>query len=327
MFPELVAVCKQLPVKTVIIDGEAIVYDPNTHTYLAFQETVKRKRKHDIEEISSELPLQLAMFDIMYLDGKSLLQEEQKTRRKLLTELFENYKKSAVHTAQPQQLGLFTQNQEQGKDVSCEYTLQVIAELPVSTPKELEDYFMQEIASGLEGVVVKKTDSLYQAGKRSFNWIKLKYQASDKLKDTLDVVILGYYPGRGKRASFGIGAFLVGVYNRELDLYQTVAKIGTGLTDQAWIDLKVLCDTHAVAAQPKEVICAKQLHPLVWIAPVIVCEVLADEITFSPLHTAGQKQDQLGLALRFPRFVKLRKDKAATQTTTVVELLQLKNFK
>lgn len=324
MFPELVAVCQQLPVKTLIVDGEAIVYDPNTHTYLSFQETVKRKRKHGIEELVSELPLQLNMFDIMYLDGKSLLQEEQKTRRMLLKKIFTEYQKLAVHTAKPQQLGLFAPVVD---DISSEQTLQVIEEVPVSTPKELEDYFIQEIAAGLEGVVVKKTDSLYQAGKRSFNWIKLKYQASDKLEDTLDVVILGYYSGRGKRAHFGIGAFLVGVYNRELDCYQTVAKIGTGLSDQGWIELKHTCDKHAVKQQPKDVICSKELHPLVWVDPVIVCEVLADEITFSPLHTAGRTKDQLGLALRFPRFVKFRADKEATQTTTVAELLQLKNLK
>lgn len=324
MFPELVAVCRQLPVKTLIVDGEAIVYDPNTHTYVSFQETVKRKRKHGIDQMVSELPLQLNMFDIMYVDGHSLLNEQQKTRRSTLKKLFKAYQDDhLVPHKHARQLGLF----DTGAEEFSEQTLQVIEEVPVSTPKELEHYFMQEIASGLEGVVVKKTDSRYQAGKRNFNWIKLKYQASDKLKDTLDVVILGYYPGKGKRAAFGIGAFLVGVYEPKLDAYQTVAKIGTGLSDQEWIDLKKQCDKHAVSHQPKNVFCAKELYPAVWVTPTIVCEVLADEITFSPLHRAGKTEDQLGLALRFPRFVKYRPDKDPTQTTTAAELLHLKNNK
>lgn len=323
MFPDLVAVCQYLPVKTLIADGEAIVYDPNTHTYLSFQETVKRKRKHGIDQIVSELPLQLNLFDIMYLDGKSLLNEPQLTRRALLKNIFAGYKEKAKKHVHTQQLGLFTEHKH--VDTHHEQTLQVIDEVMVSTAQELEHYFLQEIAEGLEGVVVKKTDSRYQAGKRNFNWIKLKYQASDKLEDTLDVVILGYYPGRGKRAAFGIGAFLVGVYNKELDCYQTVAKIGTGLSDQAWIDLKKQCDAHAVMHQPKEVMCAKELYPAVWVAPTIVCEVLADEITFSPLHTAGKTTEHVGLALRFPRFVKYRPDKDATQTTSVTELLHLKH--
>lgn len=323
MFPELVAVCKQLPVKTMIVDGEAIVYDPNTHTYVSFQETVKRKRKHGIDQMVSELPLQLNMFDIMYLDGQSLLNDHQKTRRSLLKNLFKAYQEQTVSPAPTRQLGLF----DTGSTEISEQTLQVIEEVPVSTPQELEHYFMQEIASGLEGVVVKKTDSRYQAGKRNFNWIKLKYQASDKLKDTLDVVILGYYPGKGKRAAFGIGAFLVGVYDPKQDVYQTVAKIGTGLSDQEWIDLKKQCDQHAVKQQPKNVVCAKELYPAVWVTPTLVCEVLADEITFSPLHTSGKKEHQLGLALRFPRFVKYRPDKDPTQTTTAAELLHLKQNK
>ncbi len=300
MFPEFVDACKKLPIKTVILDAEAIVYDPNTHMFLSFQETVKRKRKHGIEEISSELPLQLNVFDIMYLDGKSLLDMHHTQRRETLVQVFET---------------------------SANQTFQIIEERLVTTGKELEDYFIGQIASGLEGIVVKKQDSLYQAGKRSFNWIKLKYQASEKLHDTLDVVILGYYPGKGKRAKFGIGAFLVGIHNELADTFQTTAKIGTGLSDEAWIDLKKRCDEIAVQEQPKNVECPKELYPLVWVAPELVCEVLADEITLSPLHTAGRTETAYGLAFRFPRFVKYRPDKSAIQTTSLYELKQLYKIK
>lgn len=300
MFPEFVTACEKLPVSSIILDAEAIVYDPNMHTFLSFQETVKRKRKHGIDALVSELPLQLNIFDIMYYNGDSLLDVTQKERRIILKKAFEK-----VH----------------------DQTIRIIDQKTVHTAHELEQYFIQEIAAGLEGVVVKKQDSIYQAGKRSFNWIKLKYQASDKLKDTLDVVILGYYPGQGKRAQFQIGAFLVGVYNQEVGAFQTVAKIGTGLSDDQWKILKQKCDAHACSEQPRNVMCPKELFPLVWVAPEIVCEVLADEITLSPLHTAGKTESQLGLALRFPRFVRYREDKSPFYTTTVQELYDLRAMK
>lgn len=293
MFPEFVAACKKLPIKTIILDAEAIVYDPNTGMFLSFQETVKRKRKHGIDAAASELPLQLNIFDIMYLNGQSLLDCTQVERRKSLKDSLGN---------------------------SVDQTIIIIDEKKVFTGKELEDYFIREIAAGLEGVVVKRPDSLYKAGKRSSNWIKLKYQAAEKLNDTLDVVILGYYPGRGRRAQFGIGAFLVGIHNEQTDKFETVAKIGTGLSDQAWVDLKTRCDKLAVKEQPKNVVCPKELAPLVWVSPELVCEVLSDEITLSPLHTAGKTDDTLGFAFRFPRFVNYRPDKAAYQTTSLDEL-------
>lgn len=334
MFPEFVKACTVLPVETLIVDGEAIVYDPNTGTYVSFQETVKRRRKHGIEELVSELPLQLNMFDIMYLNGKSLLHTEQKNRRALLKKVFDDYldvhaqeSHKDVKKVPHHQLNMFTSPLKGDSGVENEavgtHTIQMIQEIPVTTAKELEDYFIQEIAAGLEGLVVKKATSLYQAGKRSFNWIKLKYQASEKLLDTLDVVILGYYAGRGKRAHFGIGAFLVGIYNRKDDVYETVAKVGTGLTDAAWVELKKKCDHLAVSKQPHNVMCSPDLAPTVWVSPEIVCEVLADEITISPVHTAGKTKTHLGLALRFPRFVKYRPDKLPTQTTSYAELKTL----
>lgn len=298
MFPEFVAVCKKLSIQTIILDAEAIVYDPNTHTFLSFQETVKRKRKHGIEELASELPLQLNIFDCMYLNGLSLLNTPQSERRTLL--------KKALGS-------------------SVNQTMTLIQEKHVSTAQELEDYFIGEIAAGLEGVVVKKPDSYYQAGKRNSNWIKLKYQAAEKLNDTLDVVILGYYPGHGKRAKFGIGAFLVGIHNEQTDKFETVAKIGTGLSDEAWVDLKKRCDGIALKEQPKNVVCPKELAPLIWVSPELVCEVLADEITLSPLHTAGKTDENLGFAFRFPRFVKYRTDKSSYQTTSLYELKKFHN--
>ena len=296
MFPDIVPSLYHLPVKTIICEGEAIVYDPNSGSFLPFQETVKRKRKHGIEEAIEELPLKVFIFDLLYLDGESYLNKEHKTRRDKLLEIFAHYKDDNV---------------------------QVIEEKKMTTAAQLEDYFNENIASGLEGLVVKREDARYIPGKRNFNWIKLKRQEEGHLEDTLDCIILGYYAGKGKRAGFGIGAFLVGVYNKKHDSFETVAKIGTGMTDDEWRDLKKRCDKIAVTQQPKQVQCVKQLVPDVWVTPEIVCSIRADEITLSPLHTAGKTNERPGFALRFPRFMGYRPDKGPEEATEVHEIVRL----
>jgi DNA ligase-1 len=296
MFPDLTAVVAQLPVDSLICEGEAIAYDPHTQSYLPFQETVKRKRKHGIQEAIEDFPLRVFIFDLLYLNGKELLTSTYMERRKELAEVLK-----AADT-----------------DV-----LIMIDEKKIETTHELEEYFYSTVAAGLEGVVVKKPHSHYIPGKRNFNWIKLKRQEEGHLEDTIDCVILGYYAGSGKRASFGIGAFLVGVFNEFCDCYQTIAKIGTGLTDQEWKELKARCDAIRVDHQPKDVTCAKDLIPDVWIAPEIVCAVRADEISLSPVHTAGKTTEKIGFALRFPRIMGYREDKSARDATTVQEVERL----
>ncbi len=293
MFPDLADALKHLKVKTLIAEGEAIGYDENTGSFLPFQETVKRKRKHGIEESAAEFPLKLFFFDILYLNGKSVFDKTHEQRTQLLRDLIK------ADPASP---------------------LQVTDEKKISTAHELEEYFLQMIEEGLEGVVVKRPDAQYQPGKRNFNWIKLKRQEGGHIEDTIDCVILGYYSGSGKRAGFGIGAFLVGVYNKKKDCFETVAKVGTGLSDEKWKELKKKCDKLHVATQPKNVECPKSLAPDVWVHPELVCVIRADEITRSPVHTAGKTKDHLGLALRFPRFIDYRVDKGPEDATTVDEL-------
>ncbi len=296
MFPDVKKAIEALDVEELICEGEALVFDPNTGHFLPFQETVKRKRKHGIEEIMEEMPLRVIMFDLLYLNGKEYLSCGHEERRKVLLKLFNKTS---------------TDN------------LQVIEEVSIKTAKELEDYFAENIAAGLEGLVVKRPDAIYQPGKRNFNWIKLKRQEEGHLEDTVDCVILGYYAGKGKRAGFGIGAFLVGVFNPQEDRYETVAKIGTGLKDADWVELKKKCDKLKVSAKPKNVVCAQQLIPDVWTSPEIVVMVRADEITQSPVHAAGKTESKLGYALRFPRFMDYRADKSAEEATTPKEIEHL----
>lgn len=296
MFPDLTRALESVQADSLIIEGEAIVYDEESGRFLPFQETVKRKRKHGIEEVAESLPLRLYLFDMLYLNGQTLIERTHEQRRALLIDLFGSM----------------------GGD-----TVQVIEEKICHTSQELSAYFNEQITHGLEGLVVKRLDAPYQAGKRNFNWIKLKRHHQGELSDTLDAVILGYYSGRGKRGAFGIGAFLVGVYNEDADCYETIAKVGTGLTDAEWIDLKERCDRYRVPTQPAQVRCAQSLAPDVWVSPTLVAVILADEITQSPLHTAGAAESNLGLALRFPRFMGFALDKKPEQATTVKECRRL----
>ncbi len=296
MFPELKKAVSHLPVKSLICEGEAIGYDEATDTFLPFQETVKRKRKHDIEQASQDLPLRLYLFDLLYLDGESYLNKTHQERRKKLVEVSKHFKEADI---------------------------QPIEEKHIHTAQELQEYFLTCIGAGLEGLVVKREDAIYQPGKRNFNWIKLKRESQGELIDSVDGVILGYYAGRGKRAHFGIGAFLLGVYDTDTDQFKTVAKVGTGLTDTGWKDLKKRSESLILKEQPKNVVCAKELRPDIWLDPKLVCEILSEEITLSPMHTAGKTDEHLGFGLRFPRFIKYRDDKSPQEATSVKELKAL----
>lgn len=292
MFPDLTHEFEKLDVETLICEGEAIVYDPHTGVFSKFQETVKRKRKHGIEQAITDFPLQIFLFDILYLNGTEVMNKPHAQRRALLEKTCANAGK----------------------------LIRVIEEKPVHTAQELQDYFTANIAAGLEGLVVKRPDAMYQPGKRNFNWIKLKRSMEGHLEDTLDCVVLGYYAGEGKRVHFGIGAFLVGVYDKQNDRFETIAKVGTGMSDEDWKELKHKCDKIKVLEMPKNVFCAKELYPDVWVNPEIVCTIMADEITISPLHTAGKTETTLGYALRFPRFIEYRIDKSAPEATHVSEI-------
>jgi DNA ligase-1 len=296
MFPDVINDIIKLPAHELIVEGEAIVFDETTGNFLPFQETVKRKRKHGIEQAANEYPLKVFLFDVLYLNGHSTLSKTHEERRVLLLDLVKQLKSSSV---------------------------EVIEEKKVTSAQKLEDYFNETVAVGLEGLVVKRPDAIYQPGKRNFNWIKLKRHEEGHLEDTIDAVILGYYAGSGKRAHFGIGAFLVGLYNKREDAFQTVAKVGSGLKDEQWRELRKKCDSVKIDHKPYNVVCAKELYPDVWITPAIVCAIRADEITLSPLHSAGKTKKHLGYALRFPRFIDYRPDKSAEDATTITEIERL----
>lgn len=294
MFPEIIEGVKvQIKAETAILDAEALAFNEASGEFYPFQETTKRRRKHNIESSAAELPLKSFIFDLLYVDGESLIEMPLQQRLERLRSVLEE----------------------------GEVLLETSSEV-VDDPDRLQTLLNESITAGLEGLVVKRPDSTYQAGARNFNWVKLKRHSSGDLSDTIDCVVLGYIYGRGKRVSFGAGALLVGVYDAKADEFKSVSKIGTGLTDAEWQELHKRCDKIATKTKPARI--DSTIEPSVWVEPEVVIEVLADEITRSPLHTAGKVDGSPGYALRFPRLVSFRgDDKKAEDATTVDELIEL----
>src|SRR5712691_2571502 len=292
MFPELVAATKGLRVKSVILDGEAIAYNPDEE-YVPFQETTARRRKQGIDEFAARVPLRAFIFDIMFRDGSDLTPLPYEQRFTIVDDLLKGSE-----------------------------TLQVAPLTKTDSVEVLTRELLDNISRGLEGVVAKRLDSPYQAGARNFNWVKLKRNTSGQLTDTIDVVLIGYYRGKGKRAEFGAGALLAGVYDSDSDEFVSISKLGTGLSDEGWRELYKQVNALEVSEKPARV--RSSLVPDVWLKPEVVVEVLADEITPSPRHTAGKVGDQPGFALRFPRIVSIRSaDKTPEAATPVREVREM----
>jgi DNA ligase 1 len=292
-FPELVAAASRLKVNSVILDGEAIAYDPESEEFVPFQETTARRRKEGIEEFAAQVPLRAFVFDVMFRDGSDLTQLPYERRFEIAEQLLR--RSDALVTAPL---------------------------MKTDSAEVLTRELLDNISRGLEGVVAKRLDSTYQAGARNFNWVKLKRNTSGQLTDTIDVVLLGYYRGKGKRTEFGAGALLAGVYDSDTDEFVTISKLGTGLSDQGWRDIHQRLSSIELASRSPRV--RSNLVPDVWLEPAIVVEVLADEITPSPRHTAGMTADGPGFALRFPRIVSLRTaDKKPEDATSVREIREM----
>ncbi len=288
MFPELQKIGKQLNASEVILDGEAIGVDPKTGKLIPFQETMTRKRKHEIALALKNVPLKFYIFDILYRDGQELLSKPLSERRKVLEHVVQ---KGNILVVSPQ--------------------------IVTNKSSDIRRYHDEQIQKGLEGAVVKKWDSPYEPGRRGYSWVKFKEEEgkTGKLTDTIDAVIMGYYRGEGKRSAFGIGAFLVGVKKNES--FVTITKIGTGVSDELWKDFRRKLNALKTTKQPHEYESVNKLFtPDVWVSPSLVVEIAGDDLTKSSTHGAG-------VAVRFPRLVRIRTDKSASDVTTVSELHQM----
>jgi len=291
MFPELKEIGKYITADEVILDTEAVGMDPEMKQLANFQTTMQRRRKYEIEQKAKDIPVRFQVFDMIFVDGKSLMDEPYLKRRVILEKVFKDN------------------------------TLFVVDEKIATTdPDVINDEYRKNIAEGLEGVIVKKANAEYVPGRTGWRWVKMKQEeeASAKLSDTVDCVVMGYTAGRGKRALFGLGQFLAGII--DYDVIKTVTKIGTGISDEQFRELFIRLRKLKVKDKPKEYgDVSKLIIPDVWVEPSLVVEIAADEITKSPIHSAGY-------ALRFPRLIKFRDDKSWDEATTLKELKRLSDF-
>ncbi|HSX48872.1 MAG TPA: ATP-dependent DNA ligase [Candidatus Saccharimonadales bacterium] len=287
MFPELKKLGEHISADDVILDSEGIGIDEKTKKILDFQSIMTRRRKHEIESFAKSIPANFYVFDILYKNGESLMDKSYLERRKILKETIKGGS-----------------------------LLKVDEEIITKDSKEIANFYTQKIKEGMEGIMVKKADSGYIPGRTGWRWVKMKQleKAEGKLSDTVDCVVMGFTQGKGKRASFGLGQFLVGI--KDGDEIKTVTKVGTGLTDVQFKELKIRLEKLKVKNMPKEYQVSKILTPDFWVKPSLVVEIAADDITKSPNHTAS-------FALRFPRLVKFRDDKSVNEATTKKEIEKL----
>ena len=300
MFPDIAAAAlKEVRSDDIIFEGEALAYNEATGEFLPFQETIQRKRKHEIGKKAIELPLHLIAFDLMYANGKSYMNDEYETRRKTLEKLLEG-----------------------------STTIIPSNRIITDSPKEMEEFFESSVENGLEGIVAKDLKAPYIAGARKFSWIKMKRSYKGELSDTIDVAIVGYYLGRGSRASFKFGGLLCAVYNKKRDMFETISRLGSGFTEKQMSELEELLSKIKTSSKPARV--DSLVKPDFWVYPKYVVTVRADEITKSPMHTCGREKQEdgaeAGYALRFPRLVgedAIRSDKSVEEVNQTSEIIEM----
>ena len=296
-YPDAVDLIKEkILANDVILEAECVAMDLDTGDMRPFQELMHRRRKYGVEEAISQYPISLFTFDLLCADGKDLTLEPLRNRRKELDKIV-------------------------GKADRIIPATQKI----VNSPKELESFFEEAIEKGCEGVMCKSVakDSVYQAGSRGWLWIKYKRDYKSEMTDTVDLVVVGAFHGRGKRVGT-YGALLLATYNSDADTFETVTKCGTGFTDKDLIQLRDMLAKHVIPRKNSRV--QSMLQADVWFEPSLVLEILGAEITLSPIHVSAMDSIRKGsgLAIRFPRFTgKYRTDKAPEDATSALEIVEM----
>lgn len=279
-----------------IIEGECVAIDPETGFMLPFQNVTHRRKKHGMDKAVKEVPVRIFMFDMLFADGEDWTSRPYLERREALESGFEI-----------------------GDNVQMT-TMRI-----VESPEDGEDFFSNAIGARCEGIMAKSIapDSVYRAGSRGFLWIKYKKDYQQALTDSFDLTVVGAFYGMGKRAG-RYGALLMAAYDNETGTFPTVCKLGTGF-DDAFLDyMPKLLDGTLSETKPGSV--DAEMVPDVWFEPSVVLEVVAAEITLSPIHTAAKDvlKEGAGLGIRFPRFTgRVRDDKTPEQCTTVSEIVEM----
>ncbi|OOF92479.1 hypothetical protein ASPCADRAFT_210324 [Aspergillus carbonarius ITEM 5010] len=284
-------------VKSFVLDCETVAWDTETKKVLPFQQLMTRKRK-DVKAEDVKVKVCIFAFDLLFLNGEPTVKKSLRERRELMHESFQV---------------------TEGEFQFAQYGNTNVVD-------EIQTLLDESVKASCEGLMVKMLDteeSGYEPSKRSRNWLKVKKDYLSGVGDSLDLVVLGAYHGRGKRTSV-YGAFLLAAYNSSTQTYETICNIGTGFSEAAleefYNELSPLTidrpkPFYSHSTVPKD-------QPDVWFEPRLVWEVKTADLTLSPRYKAaadefvGTTGGGKGVSLRFPRFIKSRDDKKPEQATT-----------
>ena len=294
-YPDIVErIGKTLNVNEGVFEAEIVPINENTGEFLPFQELMHRRRKHKLDEAVLQYPITVNFFDVLYYDKKDCLNLEYSERRKILEKL-----------------------------VNEDDFSKLVPMLLVKNENEIEDFLENSINSGCEGLMLKTLDAPYRAGARGSNWLKLKREYRNELGDSLDLIVIGAYFGRGRRTGL-YGTLLLATYNPEKDNLPSICKVGTGFTDESLDQLyQILSNKVTLKKNPRIV---SEMEADIWFEPELVLEIVASEITLSPIHKTGLDliRKSSGFALRFPKFTgKIRYEKAVEDASTGEEVFAL----
>ncbi len=283
--------------KSAILDCEVVAYDAAEKKIKPFQILSTRGRKNiTVEDI--KVPVCIFAFDLLYLNGESLLKKSLKERREKLYSSF----------------------------VATDAKFQFAVHLDSNDTEEIQEFLTEAVKANCEGLIVKsyEQDASYEPSRRTFNWLKLKKDYIKGLGDSLDLVPIGGYKGKGKRTGV-YGGFLLASYDPDTESYQSICKIGTGFSDENLKTLTQQLDAHKIDGPKSYYSYADAHEPDVWFDVKQVWEVLAADLTLSPTHTAGIGiiADDRGIALRFPRFIRVRTDKEPDEATTAEQVADM----
>jgi len=287
-YPDVCDIIKNnIKAQNVIIEGEVVAMDAFYEKMLPFQVLSKRRRKYDVKETIKEIPVCLFLFDLLKFEEEEFIDNKLSQRREKLEEIVD-------------------QREE----------LKLVKSKMIYSTEELVNFFNKAREDGTEGIIAKslKEDSIYQAGNRGFLWIKLKGLEGGKLKDTIDVVLVGAFYGRGRRSGV-YGTYIGAVYDSEKNQFIAFTRIASGWTDEIMDNLMAEMKQYELSVKPRNVICEDE--PDIWLEPNVVIEIIGDEVTIS------EKFSSLGYSMRFPVFKRFRRDKAPEDITTVREIEHL----
>ena len=296
-YPDIVEnIGKQIDTKEGIFEAEIVAINENTGDFLPFQELMHRRRKYGIKQAVSEYPITVNFFDVLFIDNKNCLHLHYTERRNILEKiLLEN-----------------------------EFA-KLVPMLIAKSEDDVEDFLENSINSGCEGLMIKTLDSTYSAGSRGSNWLKLKREYRNELGDSLDLIVIGAFFGKGRRTG-RYGTLLLAAYNDEEDVFESICKVGTGFTDENLDRLYQILSNKVILKKNSRV--ESEMEADVWFEPELVIEIVASEITLSPIHKTALNsiRDGSGLALRFPKFTgKIRTEKNASDASTSNEVVALYN--